>query len=381
MASVTRILGIIFIAALVSHGCVELNGQRIVWSYDKGSDTLTMLLFYDGISDSKSQGNGQASEQLRAAVGQGDIMLLDWPFHLKRDEIQRSAEKPDVPLEVRAFASKYLTQVTTRIVGRYTDGAGRLGIAQQVTIKDASGLIASANKAISAGILQEWGDNKTHKSGFKVSTRLLVAAARTGHAWIRLDGQALVVDIPAFADDVRAMRARLAEDVLSDAAKKGPLGIHQMMAGMASITSNGGAFIQDEDRVQLRLGFKTRPETMRFMLRCHEDRSLDPLIKELVPAEVTTLPDWAPPEARAAILIKRAPKDAKAAKALEAFGRAWNDAHDEPLAPVLASDKATWLADWETWRAAMAVWPLKKSQCVTTVPPPEKTEPKTEETK
>ena len=380
MASVRRILGIILIVALVSHGCVELNGQRIVWSYDKGSDTLTMLLFYDGISDSRSQGSGRASEQLRDAVGQGDIMLLDWPFHFKRAEIQRSSEKADVPREVRLFAAKYLTQVSTRILGRYTDGAGRLGVVQQVTIKDVSGVIASANKAISAGILVDWGDNKTHKPGFKVSTRLLVAAARTGHEWVRLDGQAIVVDIPAFADEVRVMRARLAEDVLLDAAKKGTDGIQQVMGAVASITSNAGAFIQDEDRVQLRLGFKTRPETMRFMLGCHRDRSLDPLIRQLVPAEVTKLPDWAPPEARAAILINRAAKDDKASKALEAFGRAWNDAHDEPHAPVLASDKATWLADWETWRAAMAFWPLKKAQCGT-LAASEIIEPKPTETK
>ena len=80
--------------------CVELTGQRILWSYDAVKDEIQILLYYDGIHDSGDDRNGKGLEQVPKFVQDGDFMLLDWPFHFNRVQLQAQAENQAAgPLE------------------------------------------------------------------------------------------------------------------------------------------------------------------------------------------------------------------------------------------------------------------------------------------
>ena len=80
-ASIGLWLSVAMLAAL--SGCVELTGQRITWFYDQAKDELQILLYYDGIHDS---GSGTEPGTIANFVRDGNVMLLDWPFHVQMAE-------------------------------------------------------------------------------------------------------------------------------------------------------------------------------------------------------------------------------------------------------------------------------------------------------
>jgi hypothetical protein len=350
-------------------GCLELAGQRVVWAYDQGADILTMLVFYDGLIDSGTASHGDAKEQIRVAVNDGDILFFDWPLHIARSELAKVARDETRP-ELSAFAKGYLKYVKVRVLGHYPHPSGVLGVAQQVTITNASGLVARANAAINAEVLRELGDGKRHERGLKYSTVLMVAAAKKGHQWIRLDRHSIVIEIPARSHEVQAMRAELAKNFIDSTRRAEPDTLTKLVRLVGSLTSSAGSFIQKPESVQFVLGFRERPETVRVKVRCEVDRSLDATVKSVVKIELSALPKWAPPEARVGLLMRKAKVSAKARKSLTQFATDWNATHEHPAAPVLKPGENTGidglLLKWEEWRRQMADWPT--TPCETATP-------------
>lgn len=354
------ILVSLLVGIVALQGCLELAGQRVVWAYDKGADILTMLIFYDGLIDWGSATHGDAKEQIRVAVNEGDILFFDWPLHIARSEMVKVAEDTKRP-ELSKFTQGYLKYVKIRALGHYPHPSGMLGVAQQVTITNAAGLVGRANAAINAEVLREFGDGKRHERGLKHSTALMVAAAKKGHQWIRLDRHSIVVDVPATSHEVRALRAGLAKDFIDSTRRAEKDTVSKLIRVVGALTSNAGSFIQKPKSVQFVLGFEERPETVRLKVRCAVDKSLDETVKSVVKNELSALPKWAPPEARVGIMMRKAKTSADARKDLITFAKEWNASHEKPAAPVLKpseeSDIDGMLKKWEEWRSQMADWP------------------------
>ena len=141
------LLAVVSLFALVS--CVELLAQRISLYHDAQSDELRILLFYDGIHDSRDNSNGNGAEQIPTFVANGDIMLLDWPMHFKMADIRGEAADENNPAAMRAFAKAVLETIHVQPVGHYRDVHGQIGTAQAITIFNATDFIVKANAAIS----------------------------------------------------------------------------------------------------------------------------------------------------------------------------------------------------------------------------------------
>ena len=77
------------VALAAAPGCVELTGQRVSWFHDAEKDELLILIHYDGIHEA-STASGKGADQIPEFVNSGDIMFLDWPFHLEMADVRRA---------------------------------------------------------------------------------------------------------------------------------------------------------------------------------------------------------------------------------------------------------------------------------------------------
>src|SRR5689334_16977770 len=74
---------VLIVSLLSLAGCVELVGQRLSLSYDEKTDTLRLLIFYDGIHDKAGGQGGKGADQIPNFVAGGDIMFFDWFGHIE----------------------------------------------------------------------------------------------------------------------------------------------------------------------------------------------------------------------------------------------------------------------------------------------------------
>ncbi len=366
----SRLLAPALLLAAGLAACVELDGQRISLHYDAKADVLRLLLFYDGIHDSKEE-PGKCREDLGKFVAGGDLMLLDWFFHVDMAEIRANSRKEENPPALRALMACIAESVKVRALGHYRDPDGRIGAAQWVEVIRASELVKRANAAISEAVLSA----KAHDAAWERTIERMRPGAREGRAWIALDGHSVSFTFPAHLPEWTRNKAGAVRDAARQA-REGPGDPDADMAdmGLQVLSWSPVSLVETHESVSVRLGDPARPSTFRVRMRRGAKAGLDAEVVRLVPASLDALLpqgppapgaaaedaalrailDWGPPEERARVLILRAaaatgePRVAALA-ALAAWGREWDLAVGVPKAPGPAEDPAAALDAWKAW--------------------------------
>lgn len=391
---VRNALAALLLAALfITAGCLEIVGQRVTLRYDAAKDELHFLIHYDGIYDNESRTHGKAPEQIAQAVENGEMMLFDWPFHLKPKEIAAAAEQEGgkIPVAVRDLAAAIGQQIKVRSVGHYRDSEGRVGGLQHVVITDAKKFIAKCNAAINAMLAT---DSNPGSAEMARTVALIKAAGAKNHEWFAIDGSALKLSIPVHSGEwARAKAMGLAQMVNqiasqlnrgdSDQQKKHH---REVLMAIRAMTSVPVSYSDAGGMVTLRIGDPAAATTMRIEMPREYKPNLEEAVTKAAPVSVDdvlgkhllgqkpakdadtfeALAQWGPPEEKARSLMwiatgKDAALAARAVKALEAFSEEWNKTQGVPRAPDAGSKTDEYLDAWAKWYGQMLRYPLDEN--------------------
>jgi hypothetical protein len=355
----------VFVALALLIGCARICDQRITLRYDEQADTLYVLIHYDGVHDSGSDQWGKGAEQLARFIDQGEIMLLDWPWHLPMADIRKQVQDAMLPAEERAFLQAIVDHVQVEAIGRYRDALGRVGGAQLVTINKASELVNTINDSINAGIRRTKLEGIFPPYDELIGTReRILAAAGKNHAWLAIDGHALQFNVPMHEQEWAVLKANGIYSFLMEVHKGYPADdeehTRKTFATMGrSLANVPFAYSETAGLVTLRLGDPAQPATIRLAGLNEYAPNLEPELARLVAKEIepliarrvngeniepesaglTALVEWGPPEERVRAMARAAESgDATLANAayawLTRFRDDWNRNRKLPKMPA-----------------------------------------------
>jgi hypothetical protein len=361
---------------------VELTGQRILWSYDAAKDEVQILLYYDGIHDSGDDRNGKGLEQMPQFVQDGDFMVLDWPFHFCRAQLQAQAEDQATGALERDWAKLGLS-IRSEAIGRYREPDGRIGAVQRLTIPAAKEFVRRLNGLISRSILAKTVDPQASLPRTQERIR---AAAQAGHDWIALDGQRLRVTLPVEPEEWSRAKAEFLKDLATNVAKLfGEKSTaeekHVILSGIRNLAAGPMSYLDEGSRAEFFIGRRDGPTMLRFAVRDNYEPSLERAVEAALPTDFDKQAaesllgrgDASPtvaaalkaglPEASVGALIRWAKigddgQKAAVARRLESWAQEWNRGHSFPEAPKPIPVQAEYLAAWERWYAEMKQFPL-----------------------
>lgn len=372
------IITILAAAVLTLSGCVELTGQRIGWSYDPATDTLTALVFYDGIHDNSKDDGG--ARQIEQFVKSGSVMLVDWYAHFELGKIRGATDDPNADADTRSFAEA-IKDVTVEAIGHYREPDGRIGAAQRITIKNAKKVLTQINAAINRRIVRDaQNGNDAIDPDWGRTQKLIHDGAAAGHSWIALDGHAMRISVPIHNAEWAKQKADILTELMNvdgndrnAEANQGMRMLRQLLAASAvSYAERAGA-------VDVTIGRTDEPTLVRLDIRDEYEANLDRAVIEHVPvyldkrindwvngdqlgeapAGVAEVLSFGPPESQVLALIGMTQRPDEADKAqgfrgLRSFALRWNAADRLPVAPVRHQD----IDEWKRWYDQMKRWPV-----------------------
>jgi len=371
------------VLAVVLPGCVELDGQRLSWYYDADRDELLILLCYDGVHDSGDGQYGDGIEQIPTFVKSGDVMLLDWPFHVDREDVRKKANDATLAAHQRALAQA-IDACQTEPVGYYREPDGKLGAAQLITIPHATEFVRTLNALVNGELSATAIPPEVDCAR---TLQRMQEAARQGHQWITLEGQSIRVVLPVHPGEWDRIKGHaiasffvwFAEAHAGDAEAEQ---YHAVRSFVALLAGTPLSYIDKSDTVEIVLGRPKTPTTMRMTLRDEYEPSLEGVLRESVKTDLdATLaaallaPEAAPssgtgavvrfgpPEVQVAALLETvktgepARRKAAAAKLVD-WAKQWNEERATPPAPTELDPDNPDLSAWKAWYAAMKRYPL-----------------------
>ncbi len=359
--------------------CVELTGQRISWFYDQPRDELRILIHYDGVHDSGHHEHGEGAQQLGSFVEHGDILFLDWPFHLKMNEAREVAQDPEQPEHERQLAELIASGIKASPIGRYQEPGGSHGAAQLVAIPNASGFVKQLNGLINGWLL----DNASEGAGDDRWSRTFQraqAAAQAGHAWFRLSPEAITLQIPVDEYEWALQKGRLVKDFLEDLENAGSRS--QIWYWLGALSSGPISYTLLDGAVEFSIRQSPGQNTLRFALGNTYEPSLEEALAQAVPADldqavaqallgeggpapagVEAVMAWGPAEDQPRALIhaiqqRKAEEQQAAVARLEKWAQSWNQTYRFPPAPEPMEPLEDYLAAWSVWYRQMKRFPM-----------------------
>lgn len=375
---------LLFLAAV--SGCVELTGQRIAWFHDAAKDELTILLFYDGVHESSNKTQPGGAEQIPQFVAGGSVMLFDWYGHINMADERRKADDPNLPELERDWA-RLLTSIKTEPVGHYREPDGRVGAAQLITIPKVSEFLGKLNGLINREVV---GDATPAAEGTPLARtqERIRAAAKQGHQWAALDGQAIRVTIPVHPGEWAREKAkglnslaRHVADALADGAD--PQNRRELRFAIQALASLPVSYVDRGDSITIVVGTANCSGTLRARIRDEYEPSLEKVLVENVktdldaelaaaelhegakpPPGIAAIRNFGPPEEPVRALLCAASngpeKRTDALEKLRARAAAFNRDHGVPMAPEDDEDVEKYLAAWRDWYGRMKRYPLSQ---------------------
>ena len=191
------------LALAVAAGCLEFDEQTVYFEYDRHRDTVLMIVNYGGLYAAAENGRpdvDSSQKQLEDAIQARRVAFGDnWPFTWSSEGFRKDMTDPQqnehMPPAVREKLGRLTELVQVLNGGFYTDGAGRICGAQVVVIEHASEAINLINEVLNASLLADAEKEKGIEAGEFDS--LAREYARKGHRWLDLDGNSLIVRVPA----------------------------------------------------------------------------------------------------------------------------------------------------------------------------------------
>jgi hypothetical protein len=375
-----RVLAVVLLAV---PGCVELTGQRISWFHDEEKDELLFVVHYDGIHEATTNSR-KGEEQIPEFVRNGDVMFLDWPFHVEMSELRQTAARAgESDAQNRDWAQLHIRLEATPI-GFYREPDGRVGAAQLVRIRKVSQFVDELNRVFSAGMQKQEID--AAQEGARTLKRMKEAAA-AGHRWVRLDGQTIRLQSPVHPGEWARFKGQALQGFVETVLGALGAGAEQnkqegLRVVMFMLSSAPVSYIDHGDRVEFILGQSDKPNTFRFPIRDEYEPSLEPVVKETVkinldevlaeallnegdqPSEGVSLVLRAgPPEEPVRALMHAAKEGdpsrrSAAMERLNTWAADWNREYGVPPAPAKTDGTSESLSAWTAWYSAMRAFPF-----------------------
>lgn len=248
--------GLAVVAALalaVAAGCLEFDEQTVYFEYDRHRDTLLMIVNYSGLYAAAENGRPDIEDsqnQLEEAIQVKRAAFFgNWPWLWSSEDVRKewsdAEQHTDMPHGVREKMVRLTELVTVLNGGFYSDAAGRICGAQVVVIEHASEAINLINDAANGALLADQANDpaKRHTEFEELAGQY----ARRGHRWVDLDGNSLIVRIPATEKMVKEKWAEVLEDVSNTAEMRQP-DFYVQLAQVLQVLSTP-AFLWYEDGV------------------------------------------------------------------------------------------------------------------------------------
>lgn len=237
-------------------GCLMFREQVITAVYDAAADRLTLHIVYLGLHATPNDDDDVTD--FTKAVDHNHVCLMDWPFTYRPEEM----EGVDDPL-----ARFLVRNVKTSRVGFFKDALGRLSGGQIVVIENVRRMFKLMNAGLSENVLEE-----ALESADAETQALNRAAAKEGHAWLRMRGQALEVVFFASDHDFERAKREVLGDLFDD-----PDALPIVREWLAR---NPVSFVRDGKEVRIFLGNPAGP--LRLVTPAEGREPYTPVLEEHV---------------------------------------------------------------------------------------------------
>jgi hypothetical protein len=246
-------------------GCLEFDGQTVYLEYDKANDRLALIINYVGLyaggdadaTPPTDQQLTESVEQLDQGVSKHTVALLStFPFAFSAEDLRAEIERPDKewPSELRRDALALLGRARVLNGGFYTDEKGRLCGAQVVFIEQASQAVPLVNRVVNQAIL--W-DKRLDEHEDEVA-RVMVQRAQQDFAWLRLEGNSLVVHLACPESALQEPRRDLVRNLLEPLAD----GRAGYLPELQALLESPVLVWQEGDLLRIRLGLVNAPSRL-----------------------------------------------------------------------------------------------------------------------
>ncbi len=370
---------VLLVLALAS--CVELTGQRISLRYDPAKDEIQILFFHDGIHESPPSRNEEGPKQIAEYVGNGDILLLDWPGSIQMNDIRARADDASAPPALRALCASFASSLRSTPVGRYRDPNGRVGAAQLLVISRAKEFVGKVNATISEAILLE---STSSDSPWASTMKRMREGAQQGRAWLVLEGHSVRFTFPAHPAEWARNKAAFVKTILDgwQEAKEGKSNDNRPSFFLQLLAQSPLSIDESSEGVSIRLGDSKRPLPLRFAMRDVYNSKLEASVMAAVPADlddalahrilgggegkagvgVEAVASWGPVEDSVRALLKRAAATDPVAKepaiaSLRRLAEVWNREGSLPRAPEPIDSAERYLDAWREWYRGIIAFP------------------------
>lgn len=382
-----RARAVLLLAALAIAGCIEVTDQRIAWSYDAGTDVLDIVIHYGGLSSDAHRRRGilwdaaDPAREVRAFLEECAVLPPYSPLALPtRPEPYEESWRDDPGMGGAAhIVAELLAHVDVAWLGAYRDVDGRLGVVQHVRIRDVHEVLALANRLVDAGVLDEFAVDDPDVAHLPRTAARWREAARGGHAWLGLEGNAFLLRIPVDPHEWRRARSdalrELALDVAEDVASSTEGDAALALAGFDTFASLPLSLVDDGDAITFRAGVPGVPGLVRMFIQPRAGHEAPPEVEQAI-TDVVGAPDldarllahllgeqvdpaleplvgFGPPEERVrALLGGLADRGAapRARTALDGFAAQWNAEGRLPTAPEAGAAVDAWRAWYRALR-------------------------------
>jgi hypothetical protein len=386
--------------AITATGCIQLTGQRIAWRHDVKADTFTALIFYDGIHDKSDTPREIESSKKRLGefIDNGNIMLLDWFGVINLGKARSVApEKLQREPELKPLVQA-IEHIRTTPIGHYTE-SDQIGAAQLMEIRGFSEFLKKLNAHINQKVLAKQIDRDDQAERVRTD-ELRHKLAERGHAWVAMDGQAIVIDLPFDRDDWALRKADGLSEMMRSMLQNPPepvqpgereqwetakLFTQLFTATPVSIDHRG-------EIVRFTIGDRARPNVARATIRSSYNTHHVETVKQAVPGSLHdqivavasggegskamgAVYGFGPPEAMMLALAEAAEDgNARALAVLREKARAWNKAGRSPAIRNVESElPINTVNGIRDWHRQMKRYPLEDRHLQ--LPPKEPAEP------
>ena len=254
----------VLLGALVL-GCLEFDGQTAYVEYDKANDRLAFIINYVGLyAAGPSEDMPPDDQQLSDSIGQLDsgvakhtvALLGSWPWAFSAEDLRAKIESPDTgwPEDLRRDALALMGHARVLNGGFYTDERGRLCGAQVVFVEQASEAVPLANRVINQAILWDRDLNELEDD----VARVMVERAQQSFAWLRLEGNSLVVHFACPESTLQERRKEFARGVLRPLAEARAAYVPELQGLLESPV----LVWQEDDLLRVRLGLVSTPSRL-----------------------------------------------------------------------------------------------------------------------
>jgi len=219
-------------ALLLLAGCdLSFDQQEVHTRYDAATDTLEVLLIYEGLypgSYNEDERLQKGVDALRRLLGGArEFMIVDWPLYWSldswrdeaREDLSNIDTRPEGPQEgdelrrreARLALSLY-QHFSLETYGLFLH-EGKLCGYQFIKVRDLQKAVRTGNRLIHEAVLdqQASGSYAEHVASGDLDQRtvdLMVARARSETPWFSLDQHGLKVDVPLSAPRCKNLRRR-----------------------------------------------------------------------------------------------------------------------------------------------------------------------------